>query len=380
LTSIQKRVTGGLNVTTLSRDSVREHFITLVPEGDETPEALFRRVGEVVRRLNGRIISVEAVGLAPADRKSMGLLIDALSGAGVPGSQARMASGDPPLAWIENARTNNLFGVHIWAVSGTVAEPLSFGDRRTGTSFEDGYCQYCRLVGLLPTDAALGRPEQTQTIFHQMQTILHDAGMAFSDVLRTWFYNDHILDWYREFNVVRTGFFKKHRVFEGLLPASTGVAGRNALEAALLSGLIAVKSDHEGVKAFEVPSPLQSSAVRYGSSFSRAVELGLPDLRRLYVSGTASIDEQGKTVFLGDPAAQVRQTMEVVQAILRSREMDWGDVTRALAYFKRGADAPLFEKYRQENGVPPFPAVVVENDICRDELLFEIEVDAVAAK
>jgi enamine deaminase RidA (YjgF/YER057c/UK114 family) len=165
-----------------------------------------------------------------------------------------------------------------------------------------------------------------------------------------------------------------------MVPASTGVAGRNAIGAALLSGLIAIKSEDEGVRAFEVPSPLQSPALQYGSSFSRAVELELPDLRRLYISGTASIDETGKTVYIGDPAGQVRQTMEVVQAILQSREMDWGDVTRALVYFKRAADAPLFEKYRQESGVPAFPAVTVENDICRDDLLFEIEVDAVAAK
>lgn len=368
MTSIQKRVSAGLNVTTLSRDSVREHFITLVPEGDETPESLFRRVGEAVRRLNGRIVSVEAVGLAPADRKSMGLLTDALGGA------------NAPLAWIENARTNNLYGVHIWAVSGTIAEPLSCEGRRAGTLFEDGYCQYCRLVGLLPTSTALGRPEQAQTVFHQMETVLETAGMAFSDVLRTWFYNADILAWYREFNGVRTKFFQEKKVFDGLVPASTGVAGCNALGAALLSGLIAVKSENEEAKAFEVPSPLQSPALQYGSSFSRAVELELPDLRRLYISGTASIDEQGKTVFVGDPAAQVRQTMEVVQAILHSREMDWGDVTRSLVYFKRASDAPLFEKYRQENGVPAFPAIVVENDICREELLFEIEVDAVAAQ
>jgi len=368
LTSIQKRVSAGLNVTTLSRGSVREHFITMVPEGDETPESLFRRVGEVVRRLNGRIVSVEALGMAAADRKSLGMLTDALGGT------------DAPLAWIENARTNNLYGVHIWAISGTAAESLSFEGRRAGTLFEDEYCQYCRLVGLLPTNTAIGRPEQAQAVFRQMEAVLDSAGMAFSDVLRTWFYNDDILAWYREFNGVRTKFFQEKKVFDGLVPASTGVAGRNALDAALLSGLIAVKSDDEGVRAFEVPSPLQSPALQYGSSFSRAVELELPDLRRLYISGTASIDEQGRTIFIGDTAAQVRQTMEVVQAILHSREMDWGDVTRSLVYFKRGADAPLFEKYRQENGVPPFPAITVENDICRDDLLFEIEVDAVAAK
>ncbi len=368
LTSIQKRVSAGLSVTTLSRESVREHFITMVPEGKEAPESLFRRVGDAVRRLNGRLISVEALGLAPGDRKCQGLLIDALGGP------------HAPLAWVENARTNNLYGVHIWAISGTAAQALSFEGRRAGTQFEDGYAQYCRLVGLLPTSAALSRPEQTRTIFDQMEAVLHGGGMAFSDVLRTWFYNDDILAWYRDFNVVRTKFFHERKVFDGLVPASTGVAGRNAVGAALLSGLIAIKSDDATVKAFEVPSPLQNPATQYGSSFSRAVELELPDLRRLYISGTASIDDSGKTVFLGNCAAQVSRTMEVVHAILESREMDWGDVTRALVYFKRGADAPLFERYRQEAGVPAFPAIVVENDICRDDLLFEIEVDAVAAK
>ena len=213
-----------------------------------------------------------------------------------------------------------------------------------------------------------------------MEAGLASQRMAFSNVLRTWFYNDDILAWYREFNGVRNTFFRERGVFSGMMPASTGVAGRNAIEAGLISGLIAVEAKDPAVKAFAVPSPLQSSAADYGSSFSRAVELDLPDCRRLYVSGTASIDRSGKTVFLGDCRAQVRQTMEVVQAILRSRGMDWTDVTRSLVYFKRAPDASLFEAYRKDAGLPLFPAVVVENDICRDDLLYEIEVDAIKTK
>jgi enamine deaminase RidA (YjgF/YER057c/UK114 family) len=125
---------------------------------------------------------------------------------------------------------------------------------------------------------------------------------------------------------------------------------------------------------------LQSSARDYGSSFSRAVEVAMPDHRRLYVSGTASIDKEGRTVFLDDTRAQVRLTMEVVQAILQSRGMDWADVTRSLAYFKRAEDAPLLGTYCRDNTLAPFPVIVAENDVCRDDLLFEIEVDAVQAK
>jgi enamine deaminase RidA (YjgF/YER057c/UK114 family) len=144
--------------------------------------------------------------------------------------------------------------------------------------------------------------------------------------------------------------------------------------------LLAVRAKAESVTASEVKSPLQFSATEYGSSFSRAVELQLPDHRRLYISGTASIDTDGTTVHIGDPQAQVALTMKVVQAILESRQMTWNDVTRALAYFKHAHDAPIFDKYCMLNDIRPLPVIIAENDVCRDELLFEIEMDAVKLK
>jgi len=368
LTSVERRAGAGLNIATLRRDSIEEHFITLTPEGDESPESLFRRVSEAVRQVGGTAVSVESLGMAAADRKSLKTLIQALK------------DKDAPVGWVENSRTDNLCGVHVWAISGAKTTPVRSNGRRIGTLLEDSHARYLRLVGLLPTDCACPQSRQAEAIFRQMDAALTDHGMGFSNVLRTWFYNNDILAWYRDFNAVRNGFFRERGVFNGMMPASTGVAGRNAIEAALITGLIAIEARNPAVKAFAVPSPLQSSAADYGSSFSRAVELDLPDHRRLYVSGTASIDRSGKTVFIGDCRAQVRQTMEVVQAILRSRGMDWGDVTRSLAYFKRAPDAFLFESYRKECGLPLFPAIVVENDICRDELLYEIEVDALKTK
>lgn len=368
MTSVQKRAANGLSITTLRRDSVQEHFITLTPVGDESPESLFQRLGDAVRQVGGEVISVESLGMSAADRRCLDLLNKALGGS------------DAPVGWVENTRTDNLCGVHLWVICGAKTVPVHLGGRRVGTLIEDQFGRYLRLVGLLPADTALSRPQQAEEVFRQMEAALAEHGMAFSNVLRTWFYNDDILAWYGEFNEVRNTFFRERGVFGGMMPASTGVAGRNAIEAALISGLVAVESKDPAVKAFAVPSPLQSCAADYGSSFSRAVELDLPDHRRLYVSGTASIDRSGKTVFLGDCRAQVRQTMEVVQAILRSRGMGWTDVTRSLAYFKRASDASLFEAYRKDSGLPLFPAVVVENDICRDDLLYEIEVDAIKTK
>ena len=49
-----------------------------------------------------------------------------------------------------------------------------------------------------------------------METGLQLAGMEFTNIVRTWFFNYNIPDWYNTFNDVRTAFFKKKAVFNGL--------------------------------------------------------------------------------------------------------------------------------------------------------------------
>jgi len=210
-----------------------------------------------------------------------------------------------------------------------------------------------------------------------MEQVLAEAGLAFRDVIRTWFYLDDILDWYGEFNQVRNGFFQDRGVYTGVMPASTGVGGGSASRTAVVADLLAVRAGQSGVSCVAVPSPLQSAAAEYGSSFSRAVELKVPGQRRLYVSGTASILPDGRTAHAGDVVAQVALTMEVVEAILKSRAMTWADAVRGIAYFKHMADAPALEDWLRAHAVTDCPLVVAKNDICRDDLLFEIEADAV---
>lgn len=56
-----------------------------------------------------------------------------------------------------------------------------------------------------------------------MEEALNRAGMDFSHVVRTWFYNNRLLDWYEEFNRARDTFFESRGVFDRLVPASTGI-------------------------------------------------------------------------------------------------------------------------------------------------------------
>jgi enamine deaminase RidA (YjgF/YER057c/UK114 family) len=268
-------------------------------------------------------------------------------------------------------------GIQVHAVTGIPVEPIRMDGRVVGTVFEDAYSRYCLLGDLRPESSALPRIDQARQTYEMMEAALRLVEMDFSHVLRTWLYLDQILAWYREFNLVRDAFYSERGVFDRVVPASTAVGGSNSAGTAVVANLFAAKAKDQRMRLQNVPSPLQCPALTYGSSFSRAVELILPSHRRLFVSGTASIAPDGSTIHVGNVDAQVAWTMDVVNAILQSRQMGWMDVTRAIGYFKRADDAPAFDRYCLDQGLPPLPAVIAKNDICRDELLFEFEVDAI---
>ncbi len=265
-------------------------------------------------------------------------------------------------------------GLQTTSISGTAATPVFHQGRLIGQVFEDPDAKYCLLGGVYPSDPSATPGAQAEEVFRIIETALAGAGMDFRHVARTWFYNDRILDWYADFNRVRTTFFREHRIT--LLPASTGIGAPNPLGTALVAKVAAVlpKSDKLTVRMAE--SPLQCEASAYGSAFSRAIEVAGPHARTLYVSGTASIEYGGKTVHQGNAALQILKTMEVVDAILGAAGMDLGDTTRAVAYFRNTEDIALWHEYCRSEALPELPVVTAGCTICRDDLLFEIELDA----
>ena len=238
--------------------------------------------------------------------------------------------------------------------------------------------QVVLVTDIRPPDTRRPRAAQTRDVFLKMEAALHQQAMTFADVVRTWFHLDDILAWYGDFNAQRSAFFVERGVFRGIVPASTGVGIPNQHGAALIGSVLAIKQLAQPLRIEAVPSPRQCSALDYRSSFSRAVEVQLAGQRHLYISGTASIDEGGKSVHVGDIAGQIRHTMDVVEAILTSRQMTWTNTRRAIAYFKNLRDAPCFAPLCRSCGIPDLPVTLAAATICRDDLLFEIELDAVS--
>jgi enamine deaminase RidA (YjgF/YER057c/UK114 family) len=98
-----------------------------------------------------------------------------------------------------------------------------------------------------------------------------------------------------------------------------------------------------------------------------------PDNKLILVSGTASIDEEGKSVFIGDTAAQIRQTLNVVSALISTEDATLQDLCEATVFLKNRKDYPTYLKIAEEMGISNLPSVNVVADVCRDELLFELD-------
>ena len=286
---------------------------------------------------------------------------------------------DWPVTWIDGVpggRASAFAGFQAFAVSQRDVTRIRVGNRVVASIFVDGDARHCLLGGIGPTATGLEPAAQAQQTLGNLEWALGLADFRLSDVVRTWFYNKDIVSWYGAFNRVRSAHYAQTPFRTGSLPASTGIGARNAAGAALTVSAWAMQPLTPHAYAREIGSPLQCPAPAYGSSFSRAMELVSGGRRRLFVSGTASIAPGGGTVWVNDSTRQIALTMEVVAAILHSRGMDYDRVTRATAYFKNMAFKPIFEAWREEHELHRMPVVNLQADICRDDLLFEIEVDA----
>jgi hypothetical protein len=206
-------------------------------------------------------------------------------------------------------------------------------------------------------------------------------------LLRLWNYVPRIneieqgLERYRRFNVGRQQAFVD--------------AGRDAFEGAPAACAVGAAGSRLAIRflaarepAIPVENPRQVSAYRYSPAFgprsptfSRAALADAGAGRvALWISGTASIVGEA-SMHAGDPQAQLAETLRNLEAVIDSAnargaarfapsDFDW------VAYLRDPAHLPLIEQRLAAWGGSIVP---VRADICRAELLVEIEGHAITA-
>jgi chorismate lyase/3-hydroxybenzoate synthase len=210
-------------------------------------------------------------------------------------------------------------------------------------------------------------------------------------LLRVWNYLPHInrdsngLERYRQFNTARQHALRESgRALEGNVPAASalGAPGDSPVVVYFLAG--------RSAPTF-VENPRQVSAYHYPPQygrhrpvFSRATLARQPGGLALFISGTASIVGH-RSLHIGDTAAQTRETLTNIEALLgeanrvaRGACFELGNLA-CKVYVRRPTDLAVIQDELTATLGPTARAIYLQADICRQDLLVEIEATAICA-
>lgn len=244
----------------------------------------------------------------------------------------------------------------------------------------------------------------TKRVLEHNLALLKAGGARLDQVFRTWFYMGSIvaddqhhperMQRYKELNRARTVVFGDTKFLtehlyrdpgHDIYPASTGI-GMGGLAVAL--SCTALITDRRDVYTLPLENPRQTAAFAYGRhyspetpKFARAMAVIHDDRAAVYVSGTASITAS-ETVHPGDVAKQTEETLLNIATLIapenfaRAGFPGYGANLRQLAvvraYIKHPQDYETVRRVceRQLAGVPVAYTI---GDVCRDDLLVELE-------
>ncbi|OJY38788.1 MAG: hypothetical protein BGP03_12715 [Pseudonocardia sp. 73-21] len=289
-----------------------------------------------------------------------------------------MTSGFPVVTVHSTARTDEEFQ-EVWTTSAPVQSDRD-GDIYYAMDGETLFCA-CRVPeSATYRDSVRAAYESTLTLVHNLN---------YPNIFRIWNYvsgindrNSSGLEIYRDFCHGRAEALSTMQgQWTTRLPAATGIGS--------LSGGIVIYclSARTGFPShFE--NPHQIPAYRYPSqygprspSFARAtmVQHSPNNTHRiLYLSGTASVVGH-ETAHPGDLRRQFVTTMENIETLLQSISTDTGDplcvnqFRLMKVYVRRSEDMPLVREMLRDALVPRTQLRLVNADICRSDLLLEIE-------
>lgn len=359
-----------------------QHFVTLtidpsVPAA-EAARALCAEASELVAGLGIQPLQEKLYGRDELRSQVLAERASQLQERGLEVTPATYLDGRP-------AAGGNLAGLQLWGVS-----PRQESRQQVETLSDTGGPIRCwsgpdfRLLALSQLTGedgggSNGVDEQAARMFTAARAQLRACGTDYPGVVRTWIYLKRILDWYGEFNRVRTAYYQQWLPAEAegtrVLPASTGIQGHSGSEECLMELLAA---GGPGVKARPVlASARQASPLCYGVSFSRAMALEVDGLTALFVSGTASLDLQGRVLHRDLPEQQYVESMLGLASILESQGGSLEDVCSATLFCKNADVYRSCLEVSRLLQLPELPVVPVLADVCRPDLLVELEAVAI---
>jgi enamine deaminase RidA (YjgF/YER057c/UK114 family) len=232
-----------------------------------------------------------------------------------------------------------------------------------------------------PTGSPLHRA--TAQAYREVCATLETQG--YPHLLRIWNYlpdiNGDVMgtERYRQFNTARRHALRvSGRAVAGSVPAASalGADSKSPLSIYFIAGKTA---------PLFIENPRQVSAYHYpqqygthSPAFSRAALLRQARGLALFISGTASIVGH-RSLHIGDTAAQTRETLSNIEALLGEANRLAGgalfdlDALAYKVYVRRPRDLPVIQAHLASRLGPKAQIIYLRADICRQDLLVEIE-------
>jgi enamine deaminase RidA (YjgF/YER057c/UK114 family) len=275
-----------------------------------------------------------------------------------------------------------------------------FCNSRPYVVVSDGNALEVWAAGLGSDDYRYDTEKAARAAFEKVSEVLKRENLSFNNLVRQWNYIGNIIDVkdgfqnYQVFNEVRSEYYKRYRDIT-IFPSATGVGMKT--EGVILdfcavklpeTAIIRAISNPEQIDAYQYDQRVlagntgEKRPVKNPPLFERALIIPNVTFSTLFISGTASILGQN-TVGKGDIKKQIITTIENIKSftveerikeVSGKTELNPGEMKLLRVYVKNKDD---FSGARKacERYFPGVKAVFIEADICRDDLLIEIEAE-----
>jgi len=217
--------------------------------------------------------------------------------------------------------------------------------------------------------------DQMDSIFKRYTPMIESYELSLrDDVIRTWIYVQNVDANYEGVVVSRRELFEeKGLTKETNFITSTGIEGRFhnpavkvSMDALAVSGL--QKGQVQFLNALDHLNPTHE----YGVTFERGTSVEYGDRKQIFISGTASIDNKGEVVHVGDVYQQMHRAIENIEALLRDTQAELSDLAKIIVYLRDQGDYQIVDQYLR-NRFKGLPYVIVWAPVCRPGWLIEIE-------
>ncbi len=220
---------------------------------------------------------------------------------------------------------------------------------------------------------------QTESLLIDYEETLQRYGATLADnCIRTWFYVRDVDTQYAGMVKARRENFEEQGLTQNThFIASTGIGGSPADTRALVQlGTYALIGFEPEQQRYLYAKTHLNSTYEYGVTFERGTRIDYGDRRHVYISGTASINNKGEVVHVGDIVRQTHRMWDNVEALLAEAETSFDDVAQIIVYLRDIADYDTVRTLFHER-FPETPCVFTLAPVCRPTWLIEMECVAI---